>query len=140
MRAITFATLVLLATSTLPAFAEDMPGTLHLPPICLANGPAAEAPDAMGAMGDMSKDQAHTDLMAGMGKMDADMNAGATATDIDVAFVCSMLPHHQGAIDMAKAELAHGDNEWAKTLAQGIIKAQQQEIADMLNWLSEQPK
>jgi hypothetical protein len=43
---------------------------------------------------------------------------GMKAGDMDVAFVCAMIPHHQGAIDMAKAELAHGDDEWAKEMAQ----------------------
>ena len=62
------------------------------------------------------------------------------ATDIDVAFVCGMIPHHQGAIDMAKAELAHGDDPWAKEMAQKVIDAQTQEIADMLAWLEKQPK
>ena len=109
----------------------------ELPPICLANAAAA----SMGAMGDMamgSPDAAHQELMAGMDQMNADMDRGATATDIDVAFVCAMIPHHQGAIDMAKAELAHGDDPWAKELAQGIITAQEKEIAEMLDWLGKQ--
>jgi uncharacterized protein (DUF305 family) len=55
--------------------------------------------------------------------------------DIDVAFVCSMIPHHQGAINMAKAELAHGDNQWAKDMAQKVIDAQEKEIAEMITWL-----
>lgn len=84
-------------------------------------------------------DDAHTALMAGMDKMNADMMAGGTATDIDVAFVCAMLPHHQGAIDMAKAELAHGDDPWARELAQKIIDAQTAEIAAMQEWLKTQP-
>jgi uncharacterized protein (DUF305 family) len=49
-----------------------------------------------------------------------------------------MIPHHRGAVDMAKAELAHGDDAWAKQLAEKIITAQEQEIADMLQWLEEQ--
>ena len=83
---------------------------------------------------------AHTELMAGMDAMNADMMAGGTATDIDVAFVCSMIPHHQGAIDMAKAELKHGDDPWAKEMAQAVITAQEKEIADMLAWLEKQPQ
>ena len=83
-------------------------------------------------------DAAHTDLMDGMDKMNAEMMAGGTASDIDVAFVCSMIPHHRGAIDMAKAELAHGDDPWAKEVATAIIAAQEQEIADMLKWLEGQ--
>jgi uncharacterized protein (DUF305 family) len=63
------------------------------------------------------------------------MMAGGTAADLDVAFVCSMIPHHRGAVDMAKAELAHGDDPQARQLAEGIIAAQEQEIAEMLKWL-----
>jgi uncharacterized protein (DUF305 family) len=66
------------------------------------------------------------------------MMAGGTAKDIDVAFVCSMIPHHRGAIDMAKAELAHGDDPWVRKVAEGVIAAQEKEIADMLKWLEEQ--
>jgi uncharacterized protein (DUF305 family) len=86
----------------------------------------------------MEMDQAHTDLMMGMDEMNAQMMKGMTASDIDVAFVCGMIPHHQGAINMAKAELAHGDSDWAKAMAQKVIDAQEKEIADMLNWLNEQ--
>lgn len=109
-----------------------------LPPICLANAPATAAPMPSHDM--MSGDSAHMDLMDGMDQMNADMMAGSTATDIDVAFVCSMIPHHRGAIDMAKAELAHGDDAWAKDMAQKVITAQEQEIADMLAWLEKQPQ
>jgi uncharacterized protein (DUF305 family) len=68
------------------------------------------------------------------------MGRGMQATDIDVAFVCGMIPHHQGAIDMAKAELQYGDDPWAKEMAQKVIDAQTKEIADMKEWLSRQPQ
>jgi uncharacterized protein (DUF305 family) len=109
-----------------------------LPAICLANAPAAAAPMAMQHAEGASP--AHTELMAGMDAMNNDMMAGGTAADIDVAFVCSMIPHHQGAIDMAKAELKYGDDPWAKEMAQAVITAQEKEIADMLAWLEKQPK
>ena len=130
------------AALALPAFAQDHSGhgatdaasAVDLPAICLADaGTVHEMPSMQ-----MPGDEAHTALMAGMDKMNADMMAGGTAKDIDVAFVCSMIPHHRGAIDMAKAELAHGDDEWAKTMAQKVIDAQEQEIADMLAWLEGQ--
>ena len=118
------------------AFAQD---AVDLPAICTADNPHAGM--AMGGVGmgmAMAADEAHTDLMDGMTAMNRDMMAGGTAKDIDVAFVCSMIPHHRGAIDMAKAEIAHGDDPWAKTLAEGIVAAQEKEIADMLKWLEEQ--
>lgn len=51
--------------------------------------------------------------------------------DVDQDFAAMMIPHHQGAIDMAKAELRYGRNEQLRRIAQGIIVEQQQEIAAM---------
>jgi uncharacterized protein (DUF305 family) len=51
--------------------------------------------------------------------------------DVDRDFVAMMVPHHQGAIDMAQAELRHGRNEQLRRLAQEIIVTQRQEIAAM---------
>lgn len=51
--------------------------------------------------------------------------------DVDRDFVAMMIPHHQGAIDMAVAELRHGRNEQLRRIAQEIIVDQQQEIAAM---------
>lgn len=107
-----------------------------LPDICRSGGEMS----AMSMGESMQMDEAHTALMAGMDQMNNDMMTGGMAKDIDVAFVCSMIPHHQGAISMAKAELQYGDDEWAKGMAQKVIEAQEQEIADMLAWLAEQPR
>ena len=128
----------LLLACAAPAIAQDHTGhgaAPDLPAVCLADADAMAMPTGA-AHGAMTGDTAHTELMAGMDKMNADMMAGATAQDIDVAFVCSMIPHHRGAIDMAKAELAHGDDPWARKLAKTIIAAQEAEIADMLAWLA----
>ena len=70
-----------------------------------------------------------------MDEMHGPMMEGVMAEDPDVAFVGGMIPHHQGAINMAKAELEHGDNQWAKDMAQMVIDAQEKEIADMVAWL-----
>lgn len=51
--------------------------------------------------------------------------------DIDRDFAAMMIPHHQGAIDMALAELRYGSNEQLRRIAQEIIVEQQQEIAAM---------
>jgi uncharacterized protein (DUF305 family) len=67
---------------------------------------------------------------AAMAKMMNDMAAKPTG-DIDRDFVAMMVPHHQGAIDMALAVLRYGHNEQIKRLAQEIIVTQQQEIAAM---------
>ena len=65
-----------------------------------------------------------------MDKMMADMAVKPTG-DIDVDFAAMMIPHHQGAIDMAPAELRYGKNEQLRRIAQEIIVDQQQEIAAM---------
>lgn len=51
--------------------------------------------------------------------------------DVDQDFAAMMIPHHQGAMDMAQAELRHGHNEQLRRIAQEIIVTQQQEIAVM---------
>lgn len=51
--------------------------------------------------------------------------------DVDQDFAAMMIPHHQGAIEMAQAELRHGRNEQLRRIAQGIIVEQQQEMAAM---------
>jgi uncharacterized protein (DUF305 family) len=65
-----------------------------------------------------------------MAKMMTDMSVKPTG-DVDHDFVEMMVPHHQGAIDMAQAVLRHGHNEQLRRLAQEIIVTQQQEIAAM---------
>lgn len=65
-----------------------------------------------------------------MTKMMDDMSIGPTG-DVDRDFVAMMVPHHQGAIDMAQAELRYGHNEQLRRIAQEIVIEQQQEIVAM---------
>ena len=65
-----------------------------------------------------------------MDKMMTDM-AIKPSGDVDRDFAAMMIPHHQGAIDMALAELRHGNNEQLRRIAQEIIVEQQQEIDAM---------
>jgi deoxyhypusine synthase len=67
---------------------------------------------------------------AAMRKMMHDMQITPSG-DVDRDFVNMMIPHHQGAIDMAQAELRYGRNEALRRLSQEIIVTQQQEIAVM---------
>ncbi|HEV7815434.1 MAG TPA: DUF305 domain-containing protein [Janthinobacterium sp.] len=55
----------------------------------------------------------------------------APAGDVDADFVAMMVPHHQGAIDMARSELRYGHNEQLRRIAQDIIAAQQEQIPAM---------
>ncbi|HEY4382948.1 MAG TPA: DUF305 domain-containing protein, partial [Ktedonobacteraceae bacterium] len=67
---------------------------------------------------------------AAMAKMMAAMKI-KPSHDIDKDFVEMMVPHHQGAIDMAQAELSYGQNEKLRAMAQEIIVTQQEDIATM---------
>jgi len=71
-----------------------------------------------------------SETIGSMTKMMADMGIQPTG-DVDHDFVEMMVPHHQGAIDMAIAVLRYGRNTRIKRLAQEIIVTQQQEIAAM---------
>jgi hypothetical protein len=73
---------------------------------------------------------------AAMDKMMAGM-AITPSGDADRDFAAMMIPHHQGAIDMAQAELRHGHNEQLRRIAQEIIVDQQQEIAAMRHALGQ---
>lgn len=70
-------------------------------------------------------------------KMHRDMAITYTG-NADVDFVKGMIPHHQGAIDMAKTVLAFGADPEVKKLAEDVIKAQTAEIAMMQAWLKKQ--
>ena len=74
---------------------------------------------------------------AAMKKMMNDMAVKPTG-DVDVDFAAMMVPHHQGAIEMARAELRYGPNEQLRGLAQEIIVTQQEEIAAMRLALGQQ--
>jgi uncharacterized protein (DUF305 family) len=70
------------------------------------------------------------------------MSLGLTADptgDVDRDFVALMMPHHQGAIDMARAELKYGHNEELRRLAQSIIAEREQEMSTMRNVVGQAP-
>lgn len=71
--------------------------------------------------------------------MHRDMNVPLTG-DADVDFVRGMIPHHQGAIDMAKIVIAHGKDPAIRKLAEEVIAAQDGEIALMRKWLAAKGK
>ena len=71
-----------------------------------------------------------TENVSAMSKMMVDMGITPSG-DVDRDFVAMMAPHHQGAIDMAIAELRYGKNERLRRISQEIIVDQQQEIVAM---------
>jgi uncharacterized protein (DUF305 family) len=68
-------------------------------------------------------------------KMHRDMNIRFTG-DADRDFAAGMIPHHQGAIDMARVVLRHGKDPEMKRLAESIIAAQEAEIAQLRAFLA----
>jgi uncharacterized protein (DUF305 family) len=78
-----------------------------------------------------------SELMASMDKMHGAIASIKSSGDSDVDFVKLMLPHHQAALDMAKAELMHGQDPQMRRLAQEIITDQESEIELMQLWLKQ---
>jgi uncharacterized protein (DUF305 family) len=76
-------------------------------------------------------------MMQAMDHMNSGMAAARPTGDPDRDFAAMMIPHHQGAIDMAKVELIYGRDPVLRRLAQGIIVEQQQEIELMQRSLNE---
>jgi len=133
------------APSTTPAPSLTTGG---LPEQCMAMMPMMQQMMGMmqggmmgGNMGGMSvpegMSEASKAYMEAMRKMDAPMMTALQAGDPDIAFIRAMIPHHQGAIDMAQAVLANGKDEIVKVWATQIIKAQEAEIAEMEAWLKQ---
>lgn len=70
---------------------------------------------------------------AAMATMEHGMSIPYTG-DPDRDFVAGMLPHHQGAVDMAEVELKYGRDPQLRKLARDIVAAQRKEIAFMQAW------
>jgi uncharacterized protein (DUF305 family) len=65
-----------------------------------------------------------------LSEMTLDMTVDSTG-DVDRDFVALMIPHHQGAIDVARAELKYGHNEGVRRIAQSMIAERENEISAM---------
>lgn len=89
-------------------------------------------PDGQMMMNDSMQGMNHDSSMT-MDDM-VNMMKGKTGDDLDKAFLEGMIPHHQGAIDMANEVLANAKHEEIKQMARDIITAQQREIDMMQQW------
>jgi hypothetical protein len=70
-------------------------------------------------------------LAAGMEKMHTEMMAAKPTGNPDVDFLAAMIPHHAGAVEMARLVLIHGKDPLVRRLAEEIIAGQQAEIVAM---------
>jgi uncharacterized protein (DUF305 family) len=122
------ATLILLAAMSIQA---------HQPEAQSANSRVGWPPPPYGkftASTDKTFDQLMDDATSVMHK---GMHTAPQTGEPDRDFVALMIPHHQGAIDMAKALLLYGKDEQLKRLAQEIITDQESEIQLMQLWLKQ---
>jgi uncharacterized protein (DUF305 family) len=111
--------------------------TMAAAPAAWAQNTDPHAGHTMAASADASPSSAAYE--AANTKMHKDMSVALTG-DADRDFLAGMIPHHQGAIDMAEVVLKYGKDPKVKKLAQGIIRAQKHEIAMMQAWLAEKEK
>jgi hypothetical protein len=100
----------------------------------LTHTPNAEHPHRMhGAAATAAT--AESAYRAAMDQMHGPMMRGIANADPDAAFVLGMIPHHQGAIDMAEIVLKFGKDTRNQHLAREIIGTQRREIGEMRAWL-----
>lgn len=124
--------LIFAAAFPLGANAQENQPSAGLPQACRAIMSEAPSKDmAMPKMDQGGMSKTGMAFMKAMEKMHMDMMPGMHAKDPDVAFACSMIPHHQSAIEMAQAFLDDGKDADLKKLAEKIIEDQKAEISQL---------
>jgi uncharacterized protein (DUF305 family) len=88
--------------------------------------PAATKPSA-----DAEYSRFETEMKAGMSRMMKDMHSSGYTGNPDIDFLALMIPHHQGAVEMARLVLVHGRDPATRRLAEDIIASQTVEIEGM---------
>jgi uncharacterized protein (DUF305 family) len=132
------AAIAILASGMTASSAQEV----AFPEKCKMSGDMMAQHEQMMKQHDMSAMMAdfQKEFMDGMHKTMPLMMGGMMKDDADVAFVCGMIAHHMGAIEMSKTELKYGKNEEAKAMAQTIIDAQLKEIEEMSMWVEANAK
>ena len=117
---------------------HDMPGMMG----GSVDQPMMGGPMSPGMMGQQSMAVPNPSAMAyrqAVMSMHQGMNMPSSG-DPDVDFARMMIPHHQGAIDVARSQLANGKDPQLRQMAQEIIAAQEREIATLQRWLADHPQ
>jgi uncharacterized protein (DUF305 family) len=111
---------------------------LRLAVVCALAAPAAWAQSDHDAMhgGAPAADPFARAMAAAMEKMMQDMHAAGSTGNPDVDFLAMMIPHHEGAVEMARLELVYGRDPLTRRLAEEIIASQTAEIGAMKNRLA----
>ena len=92
---------------------------------------AHHAPRVHAASGAGARSRFESEMAKGMGRMMEDMHKPGYTGDADLDFLAMMIPHHEGAVDMARLVLIHGRDPLVRQLAEDIIASQTIEIAGM---------
>lgn len=110
------------------SFAQPRPAPAAMPGMSMPGNQAA-----------MPTSSNHQEMMQSMEKMNRDMMGAPMSGDPDRDLVTMMMPHHQGAIDMARIYLRDGKDPAIRKMAQKIIVDQEREIRDFKAWLARHP-
>ena len=108
-------------------------GLWALPPLAADAANAGQMQSSDKSSPSMAMKQSMSGMMKGMQEM-------PMSGDTDRDFAAMMKVHHQGAIDMAQAELASGKDPQLRKMAQSIISAQKKEIKEFDYWMKKHPE
>ncbi|MDB5785791.1 DUF305 domain-containing protein [Caballeronia mineralivorans] len=114
---------------SMPAFAQTP-----------ASSASMQGMDMSASSGSQSDSASTKEFQAADHSMMSGMSGVQYTGDADHDFVAHMIPHHQGAVAMAKVELKYGKDAKLRALAKEIIASQDKEIAFMKQWLAAHPQ